>query len=80
MNIPHYLEIITHPMDFKTIEERLDNSMPGKGVPKPYPSQYSSDQFTTDVWLVFYELVGALGLIFLTGTFPDQSRSWTGFL
>jgi hypothetical protein len=57
MNIPHYPEIVTHPMDFKTIEEKLDNSVPGK-VSKPDQPQYTStDQFIVDVRLVFSNCV-----------------------
>lgn len=58
MNIPHYPEIITHPMDFKTIEDKLENSVPGKDVPKPDQPRYSSaDQFIADVRLVFSNCV-----------------------
>lgn len=58
MNIPHYPEIVTHPMDFKTIEEKLENSVPGKEVPKPDQPRYlSADQFIADVRLVFSNCV-----------------------
>jgi hypothetical protein len=58
MNIPHYPEIITHPMDFKTIEEKLENSVLGKEVPKPDQPRYlSADQFIADVRLVFSNCV-----------------------
>ena len=58
MNIPHYPKIVTHPMDFKTIEEKLDNSVLGKEVPKPDQPRYlSADQFIADVWLVFLNCV-----------------------
>jgi bromodomain-containing factor 1 len=58
MNIPHYPEIITHAMDFKTIEEKLENSFPGKDIPKPnQPRYFSADQFIADVRLVFSNCV-----------------------
>ena len=58
MNIPHYPEIITHPMDFKSIEEKLENSVLGKEIPKPDQPRYlSADQFIADVRLVFSNCV-----------------------
>lgn len=58
MNIPHYPEIITHPMDFKTIEDKLENSVPGKDIPRPDQPRYlSADQFIADVRLVFSNCV-----------------------
>ena len=58
MNIPDYPKLITQPMDFKTIEEKLANSIPRKDVPKPDEPRYLSvDQFITDVRLVFSNCV-----------------------
>ena len=58
MNIPEYPKLITQPMDFKTIEEKLANSVPGKDVPKPDQPRYlSADQFIADVRLVFSNCV-----------------------
>ena len=58
MNIPHHLEIITHPMESKAIEETFDNSLPGKEALKPHQPRYlSADQFIADVRLVFSNCV-----------------------
>ena len=58
MNIPHYPEIISQPMDFSTIESKIENSVPGKEPPHPEKLRYlSADQFITDVRLVFSNCV-----------------------
>ena len=45
-------------MDFRMIEEKLDNSVPGKEVPKlDQPRYLSTDQFITDVRLIFSNCV-----------------------
>jgi len=54
MNIPHYPEIVTHPMDLSTIEDKLNSSNPAKPDPNPEkPRYYTADQFIADVRLVF---------------------------
>lgn len=54
MNIPHYPEIITHPMDFSTIEDKLNSSSPTKPDPNPGKPRYqTADQFIADVRLIF---------------------------
>ena len=58
MNIPHYPEIITHPMDLSTIEEKLNSSNPAKPDPNPSkPRYHTADQFIADVRLVFSNCV-----------------------
>ena len=58
MNIPHYPEIITHPMDFATIEEKLNSSNPAKPDPNPQkPRYHTADQFIADVRLIFSNCV-----------------------
>jgi len=58
MNIPHYPEIITHPMDFSTIERKLNLSNPAKPDPNPKNPRYqTADQFIADVRLVFTNCV-----------------------
>jgi len=57
MNIPHYPEI-THPMDFSTIERKLNFSSPIKPNPNPENPRYqTADQFIADVRLVFTNCV-----------------------
>lgn len=52
MNIPHYLEIVTHPMDFSTIELKLNFSNPAKPDPSPENPRYqTANQFIVDVRL-----------------------------
>jgi len=58
MNIPHYPEIVTHPMDFSTIERKLNFSNPTKPDPNPENPRYqTADQFIADVRLVFTNCV-----------------------
>jgi bromodomain-containing factor 1 len=58
MNIPHYPEIVTHPMDFSTIEEKLNSSNPTKPDPNLEKPRYqAADQFIADVRLVFTNCV-----------------------
>ena len=40
MNIPHYPEIVIHPIDFSTIEHKLDFSSPVKPGPNPGNPRY----------------------------------------
>ena len=62
MNIPHYPEIISQPMDFSTIESKIKNSVPGKEPPHPEKLRYLSvDQLITEVRLVFTNCVGFNG-------------------
>lgn len=54
LNIPHYPSIIKHPMDFSTIERKLNSSNPAKPDLNPNnPRYYSADEFINDVRLVF---------------------------
>ncbi|TEB39309.1 Bromodomain-containing protein [Coprinellus micaceus] len=54
LNIPHYLQIVRHPMDFSTIERKLNSSNPAKPDPNPQNPRYSNvDEFVTDVRLIF---------------------------
>ncbi|KAF5337245.1 hypothetical protein D9611_003243 [Ephemerocybe angulata] len=54
LNIPHYLQIVKHPMDFSTIERKLNSSNPAKPDPNPQnPRYYNAEQFVADVRLVF---------------------------
>ena len=58
MNIPHYPEIITHPMDFSKIEDKLNSSSPAKPDPNPEkPRYHTAEQFIADVRLVFSNCV-----------------------
>jgi hypothetical protein len=55
MNIPHYPEIIAHPMDYK---EKLENSELEKEVPETDQPRYlSTDQFIANMRLVFSNCV-----------------------
>ena len=50
MNISHYPEIVTHPMDFSTIKNKLNNSNLAKPNLNPDMLQYqTADQFIADV-------------------------------
>ncbi|RXW24743.1 hypothetical protein EST38_g1124 [Candolleomyces aberdarensis] len=54
LNIPHYNSIVKHPMDFSTIERKLNSSNPAKPDPNPQnPRYYNADGFVADVRLVF---------------------------
>lgn len=54
LNIPHYLQIVRHPMDFSTIERKLNSSNPAKPDPNPQNPRYNSvDEFVADVRLIF---------------------------
>ncbi|KAF9649088.1 Bromodomain-containing protein [Thelephora ganbajun] len=58
MNIPHYPEIVTHPMDFSTIEDKLKRSNPSNPDSNPEKPRYkTADQFIADVRLVFTNCV-----------------------
>jgi bromodomain-containing factor 1 len=58
LKIPHYLQIIKHPMDFSTIERKLLASNPAKPDPNPVNPRYgSADQFVADVRLIFSNCV-----------------------
>jgi len=55
LNIPHYPSIIKTPMDFSTIERKLNSSNPLKPDPNPLnPRYYAPEEFVTDVRLVFH--------------------------
>ena len=71
MNIPHYPEIVTHPMDFSTIEQKLNFSNPAKPDPNPENPRYqTADQFIADVRLVFTNCIKFNG--------PDHAISQMG--
>ncbi|EFI28580.1 bromodomain-containing protein [Coprinopsis cinerea okayama7 len=54
LNIPHYPSIIKHPMDFSTIERKLNSSNPVKPDPNPDNPRYLTvEDFVSDVRLVF---------------------------
>jgi len=54
LNIPHYPQIIKNPMDFSTIERKLNSSNPAKPDPNPQnPRYHSADDFISDVRLIF---------------------------
>ena len=58
MNIPHYPEIVTHPMDFSMIKQKLKFSNPTKPDPNPDNPRYqTADQFITDMQLVFINYI-----------------------
>ncbi|KAI0005490.1 Bromodomain-containing protein [Russula compacta] len=58
LKIPHYLQIIKHPMDFSTIERKLLASNPVKPDPSPANPRYiSADEFIADVRLIFSNCV-----------------------
>ncbi|KAI0374378.1 Bromodomain-containing protein [Pilatotrama ljubarskyi] len=54
LGIPHYPSIIKHPMDFSTIERKLQASNPQKPDPNPVnPRYHSADEFVADIRLIF---------------------------
>ncbi len=54
LNIPHYPQIIKNPMDFSTIERKLNSSNPAKPDPNTQnPRYHSADEFISDVRLIF---------------------------
>jgi bromodomain-containing factor 1 len=58
MNIPHYPSIIKHPMDFSTIERKLNASNPAKPDPDADVPRYrTAEEFVADVRLVFSNCV-----------------------
>ena len=54
LNIPHYLQIIKHPMDFSTIERKLLASSP---INAANPRYISVDEFVANVRLIFSNCV-----------------------
>ena len=58
LNIPHYPDIIRRPMDFSTIERKLQSSNPQKPDSNPANPRYNhADEFIADVRLVFTNCV-----------------------
>jgi bromodomain-containing factor 1 len=58
LKIPHYLQVIKHPMDFSTIERKLMASNPVKPDPNlANPRYISADEFVADVRLIFSNCV-----------------------
>ncbi|KAG9101496.1 hypothetical protein FS749_006399 [Ceratobasidium sp. UAMH 11750] len=54
LNIPHYPLIIKRPMDFSTVETRLQNSNPNKPPVDPLAPRYrTTDDFVADVRQIF---------------------------
>ena len=55
LNIPHYPQVVKQPMDFSTIERKLQSSNPQKSDPNPVnPRYHHADEFIADVRLIFY--------------------------
>lgn len=58
LKIPHYLQVIKHPMDFSTIERKLLTSNPFKPDPNTANPRYlAADDFIADVRLIFSNCV-----------------------
>lgn len=54
LNIPHYPSVIKHPMDFSTVERKLNSSNPVKPDPNPVNPRYKkAEEFIADVRLIF---------------------------
>ncbi|KAG9101447.1 hypothetical protein FRC06_003007, partial [Ceratobasidium sp. 370] len=54
LNIPHYPLIIKRPMDFNTVETRLQNSNPSKPPVDPLAPRYrTTDDFVSDIRQIF---------------------------
>lgn len=71
LNIPHYPSIIKTPMDFSTIDRKLNSSSPAKPDPNPSNPRYiHADEFVADVRLVFSNCVTFNG--------PDHAVSIMG--
>ncbi|KAF8273774.1 Bromodomain-containing protein [Lactarius quietus] len=58
LKIPHYLQVIKHPMDFSTIERKLMAANPVKPDSNPANPRYlAADEFIADVRLIFSNCV-----------------------
>lgn len=54
LNIPHYTSVVKNPMDFATIERKLQSSNPAKPDSNPSnPRYHHADEFVADVRLIF---------------------------
>lgn len=53
LNIPHYPIVIKRPMDFSTVETRLQNSNPAKLTNSSGPRYRTTDDFVADVRQIF---------------------------
>ncbi|OCH96602.1 Bromodomain-containing protein [Obba rivulosa] len=71
LNIPHYPSIIKNPMDFSTVERKLQASSPVKPDSNPTnPRYFTADDFIADVRLIFANCVTFNG--------PDHAVSLMG--
>jgi hypothetical protein len=58
LKIPHYIQVVKHPMDFSTIERKLLASNPVELDPNSSNPRYvSADEFVADVRLIFSNYV-----------------------
>ena len=58
MNIPHYPQIIKHPMSFSVVDNKLAASNPSKPDPNPAnPRYHSAEGVVADVRLIFSNCV-----------------------
>jgi bromodomain-containing factor 1 len=57
LKIPHYLQIIKHPMDFSTIERKLLASSPKPDSNLTNPRYSNADEFVANVRLIFSNCV-----------------------